>query len=383
MRQTARMITDFDDFAIHQTTNPIAHPSTSDRNFYDRYWFNGFDREGAFAFEVGFGLYPNRFVQDAHFSVVRDGVQHCFHASRRAPSERRDSSVGPLRIEIEEPLRKVRVVLAPNESDLECDLRFSASTTPTEEPKNLLRDGPRLLMENSRFAQFGSWEGHFSIAGKQRSVVTAETSGTRDRSWGIRPLGEPEAGAPGRLARPGVYWIWAPLQFDDVCTQFGSFEDPDGRATQVSACIVPRYSDTASVPAEEDGHREFVEVRHRVHWQSGTRRPAGAEIDLLTREGEKVHIELEALMRFQMQAIGYQHPEWAHGHWKGELATGAESYVLDDLDPLGLENIHIHTIVKARMKGLGKERRGVGTLETICFGPHAPSGFAEMLDGAS
>ena len=52
------MITSFDDYCIHQTHEPIAQPAQSDRNFYDRYWFNGFDREGAFLFEIGFGLYP-------------------------------------------------------------------------------------------------------------------------------------------------------------------------------------------------------------------------------------------------------------------------------------------------------------------------------------
>jgi hypothetical protein len=28
------------------------------------------------------------------------------------------------------------------------------------------------------------------------------------------------------------------------------------------------------------------------------------------------------------------------------------------------------------------ERRGVGTLETVAFGAHAPSGFRSILDGA-
>ena len=37
------MITDFDDYMIHQTSDPVTQPASSDRNFYDRYWFNGFD----------------------------------------------------------------------------------------------------------------------------------------------------------------------------------------------------------------------------------------------------------------------------------------------------------------------------------------------------
>jgi hypothetical protein len=378
------MISEFDEYAVHQTSNPVNQPGPSDRNFYDRYWFNGFDREGAFVFEVGFGLYPNRFVQDAHFSVALAGAQHSFHGARRAPRERADSSVGPLRIEVLRPLRAVRVVLAPNDTGLECDLTFRALTAPTEEPKNVMREDGRLIMETSRYTQLGQWQGRFAVAGTRHEVRASSTPGTRDRSWGVRPVGEPEAGAPGLThGEPGVYWVWAPLQFDDVCTQFGSFEDRDGCPTQLSACIVPRYASEDAVPrGGEPGLREMAEVRHRIRWERGTRRPAGAELHFVTREGEKLDFELERIARFQMQGIGYQHPEWGHGFWKGELATGGESWRLDELDPLDYKNVHVHTICRAHMSGPDREREGVGVLETICFGRHAPSGFRGILDGA-
>ena len=54
----------FDDYPIHQTPEPVAVPSTSDRNFYDRYWFNGYDRDGEFYFGVGLGFYPHRGIVD-------------------------------------------------------------------------------------------------------------------------------------------------------------------------------------------------------------------------------------------------------------------------------------------------------------------------------
>ena len=42
------MLTRFDDYAIHQTPEPVAHPASSDRNVYDRYWFNGYTDDGEF-----------------------------------------------------------------------------------------------------------------------------------------------------------------------------------------------------------------------------------------------------------------------------------------------------------------------------------------------
>ena len=53
----------------------MAHPATSDRNFYDRYFFNGYLPEGEVFFGAAMGLYPNRRVIDAAFSVVHNGRQ--------------------------------------------------------------------------------------------------------------------------------------------------------------------------------------------------------------------------------------------------------------------------------------------------------------------
>ena len=50
------MITNFDDYCIHQTAAPVAQPAQSDRNFYDRYWMNGVDIDNGYIFEAGLGL---------------------------------------------------------------------------------------------------------------------------------------------------------------------------------------------------------------------------------------------------------------------------------------------------------------------------------------
>jgi hypothetical protein len=374
------MITDFDDFMVHQTANPIDQPGPSDRNFYDRYWFDGFDEDGEFIFEIGFGLYPNRHVMDAHFSVSIGGRQHAFHASRRAPRERSDSTVGPLRLEILRPMRIVRVCVEPNETGIECDLRFRAATIPAEEPKNVMFEGTRLIMHNSRFTQLGRWQGYFSVDGSRTEVSPQRVIGMRDKSWGVRPVGEPEAGAPGLLNQePGVYWVWAPIHFGDFCTHFNTFEDHDGNPTQLGAAIVPVYESLDEIPRGEDpGRREMASGSHRIEWISGTRLPASAEIELISQEGEKHLISLEPMIRFHMLGIGYQHPEWGHAFWKGDEAIGSESWNLDDLDLLDYKHIHVHQVCRARMG----DRTGVGTLETVVFGRHDRSGFKSILDGA-
>ena len=101
------MITSFDDYMIHQTAEAIAVPAQSDRNVYERHWMSGFDKSGDVLFEIGFGLYPNRRVMDGHLSVVIGDKQYAFHASRRAPKDRIDTSIGPMSIEIEKPMRSL------------------------------------------------------------------------------------------------------------------------------------------------------------------------------------------------------------------------------------------------------------------------------------
>ena len=55
------------------TRRAVAHPATSDRHAYDRYWFNGYQDDGAFYFGIGMALYPNLGIMDCALSLVIDG----------------------------------------------------------------------------------------------------------------------------------------------------------------------------------------------------------------------------------------------------------------------------------------------------------------------
>lgn len=376
------MITLLDDYAVHQTPEPVSRPATSDRNFYDRWFFAGFAADGRYQFEVGLGLYPHRRVMDVHVSVLVDGVQHCFYGSRRAPHERTEMQVGPFVLEVERPMRAMRLRLDDAASGIAMDVRFTARSAPGEEPPSRLYDEDRLIMHTTRFVQFGRWDGELSVEGRRLQV--AEAMGVRDRSWGIRPVGEPDAGAPGMLARaPFVYWAWAPLNFADRCTQFNTFEDPLGRATQLAAAVQPAYADPSLIPpAPDPGQRELHAPSLQVHWQPGTRHPQGGTLRMQDADGAAWHVELEPLATLLTRGLGYQNPDWGHGRWKGELALGHERLCLPDLDPLSHENVHVHQLVRAHLNAPDGRQTGVGILETMCFGPHAPSGFTGFLDGA-
>ena len=179
------LITPFDDFPIHQTAETLAVPSSSDRNHYDRYWFNGFSEEKDFLFEIGVGFYPNRHIMDAHFSISTAGKQYSYHASTRMNPARYPINIGPISLEILEPMQKIRFSLKDPEKKLSCDLIFNAITEPHLEPKSLMIEGTRKILETSRFTQFGKWDG--SIETESGNLDLTKEYGTRDKSWGVRP----------------------------------------------------------------------------------------------------------------------------------------------------------------------------------------------------
>jgi hypothetical protein len=382
-KKAAHMITNFDDYCIHQTYLPVAEPSQSDRNFYDRYWFNGIEpKQGDWMFEVGLGLYPNRRVMDGHFSVAIGDKQYAFHASRRAPKERGETQVGPLSVEILEPMRRIRIHLAPNEHLIECDLLFTASSVPHREPANVMHDDGHLIMQNTRFTQMGYWQGFFSVDGVRYEVDQAVA--TRDKSWGVRPVGEPVGGAPGLLNKePGVYWLWSPINWGSFSTHMGTFEDRDGVPTQLSADWIPLYQQLEDIPAQDPAIVAMSEVKHEVQWLKGTRRAAKATMQLTAADGRVFDITLEPLQRFYTLGIGYNHSEWGHAMWRAELETAREEWDLNTIDELEYAFIHNHQAVKAQMVcSDGSRHEGLGTLETLVVGRHARSGFEDFFDGA-
>jgi hypothetical protein len=373
------MITKFDDYPVHQTAEPVSQPASSSLNVYDRYWFNGFDRDGKFYFGAALGLYPNRHVMDGAFSVSIDGEQHSFFASRRAGAERSDTAIGPLSVEVVKPLRVIRVRLAANDTGIECDLTFSARTIAYEEPRSILREEGRVMLDTTRLTQFGSWEGYFSVAGVRTEVRPAAVLGVRDRSWGMRPVGEKEGGAPS-MSEPGIFWTWSVNHFDDVCVHYATFEDHEGHPVQLSGAVLPAFANVDDIPTEGEPWAYAMPGRPVIsyEWKKGTRMAASAKLEVPTRTGEKQTITIEPLLLFHMKGLGYQHPKWAHAVWKGELVTGSESWRTDEQDPLAYENIHVHQVCRVTMG----DKVGTGVLEQLIFGSHKPSVFKGFFDGA-
>jgi hypothetical protein len=363
------MLTRFDNYPIHSSADPIAHPATGDPNHYDRYWFNGQDKEGRFYIGGAMGHYPVRDVVDGAFSIVIDGVEHSTFASGRMPKDR-STVVGPLEVEVREPLKVVRLVVDRAATGLGCDLTFRAKTVAVEEPRQTrIRDDGVRVMDHTRLTQWGSWEGKVWVDGETVEVDPRSTFATRDRSWGTRPVGAP-APTNRPLEIPQVFWVWAPLHFDDFCTHMALHEYSDGRRWLETAMLVP----SGEHPGEPT---EWSELEYEIEWEPGRRELRRAKLSATDENGKRRLISVEKLFTFRMRGIGYSHPNWGHGSAHGELEVGRDDIALDEFNPLDISSIHLQNFVMADFEG----RKGVGVVEQFVLGSHAPSGMTGFLDG--
>ena len=362
-----------DDYPLHQMPEPVAY-AQGERNFYDRYFFNGYSAKGGESFfAVALGVYPQLNLMDAAFVVVRGGVETALHASRWLRMERMDTAVGPIRIEVLEPLQRLRVSVESPEHGLRAEIVFTGRHFPIEEPRFVRRNGPRIFMDYTRLTQNGRYDGWIELDGVREDV--SGFVGTRDRSWGVRPVGARDSQETPPPAPPQFFWLWSPCAFEDGSLFFHTNDDGAGHPWNRRAVWAPDGTDEA-------GQRHFDGGRAQVTWASGTRNAKAAALALWGAEGETT-VEFTPLYDFRMLGLGYGHPAWGHGSAHGELAVEREDIRLADVDPKLPHHLHVQALSEVVMRSPdGRERRGRGVLEQLAIGPHAPSGFASLLDMA-
>jgi hypothetical protein len=356
-----------DEFPIHQVPLSLRLAGTTDRNFYDRSYFNAHDRTGEIFLVTGLGVYPNLGVIDAYATVRRGDMQWAVRCSDALGDDRMDQRVGPYRVEVIEPLKRIRVVCDAAAHGIAFDLTWEGSFPPVDEPRHVMHAGPKTILDAQRFAQVGTWSGVLEVGGDEIAVDPSRWVGTRDRSWGIRPVGDPES--PGRAAdgpMEGFWWLYVPLRFEDDALIVIVQELPDGYRILNEAVRV-----RADGYVEQLGWPQ-IDIRYRP----GTRHPEHATLSLTERDGKPVTVEIDTLGFVPLNVgAGYGgDPEWGHGRWRGR--NWIEGAVYDLTDPAIAGRIPFGVVDHvARATCNGTE--GWGLFEHATFGRHDPSGFAD------
>lgn len=349
-----------DEYPVHQVPLSMRHVATGDRNAYDRCIFHLFDHAGRALLILGLGVYPNLGVIDAYATLRTGDTLHAVRACDALGEDRMRLAVGPLRIEVAEPLRRLRLIC--EDEQLSYDVTWTAAFPALWEPHHLQRRGDRLTLEGRRFVQAGTAEGVIR-AGAERFRVTAEDwTGTRDRSWGVRPI-PGEDGGPLAAAHPteGFHWIWCPVRFEDRFLMVITQEDADGYRSLNDATLVR--------PGHRD--RQLGWPRAEITYRSGTRHPERALFHL---GDARTPLEMEAeILVSSPLAVGAGYPpadDWQHGTWRGPGWTDRRTYDMTLPRPLAAYGVTDHS-ARFRLDG----RTGHGIFEHGSFGRHDPSGF--------
>jgi hypothetical protein len=373
------MLTPLDDYLVHQTPLPVNEVGTSDRNFYDRYYFGANTLDGSAVMIVAFGLYPNVGVMDAFATIVVDGTkQYIVRASREAGADRMATKVGPIGVEVIEPLRSMRVYCEPSEHDLSFDLRFDGVTFPFEEPHFLRKAGPRVVMDYTRMTQNGRWSGTLTAGGRTFNVTPDNWWGAKDHSWGIRPLGGEPPGAPppggGGLA--GFFWTWTPIQFDDACLMFTCSEDGDGsRWHTASELLYPWKAERAP--------EQLTVLGHDLKLKPGTRLFDSGSLTVARRDGKPATIRMEPKSTIYMSGAGYAYlGGWRHAQYHSPLAVEGETWDLTDVSLIPKLGVHTQTVCDFHVDGIDGLGVGHGAFEFLSLGAYEPYGFKSFADVA-
>jgi hypothetical protein len=312
-------VSSFDDFPVHQSADTVRHATTSDRNFYDRYYFNCHANDGEAFLVFGLGQYPNLATQDA-FALLVTGSTHRVVRSSRELGDRMDTSVGPLAVEVIRPLRELRISCEPRDDTesghgLAFDLHWTGSIPVYEEPRQFQRMHGRAVFDTMRLAQTGRWQGWIELDGRRFDVTPDRWWGTRDRSWGVRPVGEPEPPGIRTEGQMQGFWNYAPMQFDDHSILYMVNEHDDG--SRVIEEAVRIHNDPSHEP-ESLGRPE-----HTAVLTPGTRRICTSTLSFPEAPGDAFEVSVEPLLdAWLLLGTGYGlEDDWRFGMFQGDEVT--------------------------------------------------------------
>ena len=362
------MLTPADDYPLHQTPETIAI-SGQNSNFYDRFFFNGYNKEGDIFFAAALGVYPQLNIMDASFCLSIGNKQYNLRASKEMNSNRLDLGVGPIKLDIIKPLEETALTIDENEYGISGKIFAKFRHKAIEEPRFTHNQSSRIFIDCTRATQNITWSG--AIKFNNKIIKIDGFMGTRDRSWGLRPIGKKEDKKNKPNEIPQFYWIWTPVNFPDYCFFYHKNDDLEGK-TWNSRAVIDNL--------KENYKYETDNPKTELKYKENTRRINNLNIKLDDKE-----IKFKTGRIFYMQGLGYTHPEWGHGNNHGSLKIAFDSIDLDKAElELGnglIHNLHIQTLAEVEIKNSKRNDFGQGVIEQLFIGPHRPSGFKGLLDG--
>ena len=362
------LLTNFDEHPVHQITDSFGSVAATDKHWNDGHYICLCDAGGKVQLIGLVRLYTNNDVIDGFVCVRHEGKQHNIRLSRRLRADVNTIGVGPLRIEIVEPMEAVRLVLEENEHGIACDLICRTTAAPYEDKPSYVREGGRFIRSRAVYEVVGTVEGSVTVAGRTYTATPAEWFFFRNHSWGSMPGrgGPREHGAPSPARRERTQGVrqWVLFRMPDHGGFYQIMDRRDGaRLQQEGAILLP------------DSQLEVTAITHDLaFYPDGPKRVQSGRFRLTDESGATREYEFEDLGWIYCQGGGYFggfNDGLGQGVWRGEYhvegevwdASRPQTIVEADGSEREFEHAWAESFVRLRSGG----ETGLGHFEAVVF----------------
>jgi hypothetical protein len=288
---TARL-TPLDERLAHQIPEPFPAVVTHHEHWRESYFFvlhPGAGHDGDVVI-LTMATYPATARLDS-YQMGRIGGSHVFALHERPyGDDPHETLVGPVRVEIEEPYRRLRLTVdqrraAPSGLSVarpELDLVVEARTEPYAMRRGTMKAGHEIVWDQCQMIQSGRFSGWYGTRDDRREVDG--WWGQRDHSWGIRD----------HVRCP--MWLWLALQLPDAMIGAWHWELANGARIFTDGCVAPAGGGEP-VPV--------VDLHHELSWTGEGGRPVSygehgelvtglaGRVELVLAGGERLGLEVE------------------------------------------------------------------------------------------
>lgn len=331
-----------DDLPVHQVAAALPEPASSDSHFNDGYYFACY-RPGAHVF-AGLRIHPNNNVMDGYGGAVLEDEQRNLRVSRALRPEPYPLRVGPLEVEVVEPMLRQRVSLSPTEAGVGFELVFTAVAPPFGESVRVQHRHGRVHNHVVRYTQVCRAHGRVWVDG--REILVENWHAARDHSWGLRATMGPYVPiggvGPGSDVDARALRLWVPFEVEGHSGFFHTHEDAAGRTLDFEGRL----------DLEAGARVALTGVRHALHYHPDTDRLAGGELTLTDEGGIERAYSFEVVCPpAHPQGFGYARG-WSDGGqpgvYRGAAVQEADRFAVQD--PAALAG-PAHVPVERRLGG--------------------------------
>ena len=362
---------------------PIDRVYTSDRNFYDRYFF------GAHTTRRATHMLWSRWASTRTSASSTPSPRSSSTARRSTSSahrailgsDRMNTTVGPIGVEIVEPLRTSRVYAEPNEHGLSFDMTFegvdrslSRSRTSCAAPATATRHG--LHAHDAERPLVGhvhrrrpDLRGRSRHSGGACATTRGASGPSAAASHRQRHRPTPDLAASTGTGRPSSSTTSA------SCTR--SARTATARAgTPPSELLYPYAAAARPEPLTVVSHDFKLKPGTRLLERGSLQRRSAAD-------GKPVKITMTPKTTLYMSGGGYSYlGGWRHGQYHGPLVVETEIVGSHRSRVVPKIGVHTQTICDYTVEGLGDIGTGHGIFEFLFLGAYLPYGFKTFGDVA-